>query len=359
SLGIPLEVDTLVFGFARRFATYKRVLLLFRDLARLEQIIKHPHKPVAFIFAGKAHPADGAGQELIRRIVEVSRHPRFQHSIFFVENYDLSTARCLVQGVDVWLNTPLKPLEASGTSGQKAAINGVINCSVLDGWWNEGYNGHNGWAIPGAISANREEQDNMDGEDLYRLLADEIIPLYYGREGNISREWLRMMKESICSLTPVYSTSRMVAEYREKCYLPTAARGKRFKENGFAIATRVADYKQFIRKYWHQVEVQATEVSGGFTGLFTVRAKIRLGPIWCKDVRVQAVGSDGHGGIWQNELQILQEASSGIYWYEGTFPGTTDSWLHSNANVRVLPISPEFVSDFELELARWGQQIWR
>ena len=215
----------MIVGFARRFATYKRALLIFRDLERLAHILGD-RRPVCLVFAGKAHPADGPGQELIRRIVELSQEERFKGRVYIVENYAMDKAKKLVQGVDVWLNTPVKPMEASGTSGQKAAMNGVINCSVLDGWWVEGYNGRNGWAIEGATDGDLEYQAQQDSEALYRLLEEEIIPMFYKRgERAVPTEWVNLMKESICSIAPVFNTHRMVSDHWHKLMSPRLKRG--------------------------------------------------------------------------------------------------------------------------------------
>lgn len=361
-LGIPVQQETLIIGFARRFATYKRALLIFQDMDRLDRIVNHSQHPVCFVFAGKAHPSDGPGQELIRRIVEISKTERFKERIFVVENYDIKNAKLLVQGVDVWLNTPEKPMEASGTSGQKAAVNGVLNCSVLDGWWNEGYNGRNGWAIDGAVEGASEYRDHIDSTALYRLLENEIVPLYYQRdEQSVSKGWVKVMKESICTLAPKFSTHRMVNEYWNKLYAPALARGNNFAANGFEVAGRVAAYKRFIYENWHQVQVQTIHIlssQGTRIGLTKTlfHVKVNLGSIPDKEVRVEAVGSDGIGGIWKVELALVKEPENGLYLYEGTFLDTIDALWHSNANVRVTPISPDFCNDFEMELAAWGEK---
>lgn len=342
-LGLPLSEETIIIGFARRFATYKRSLLLFQDMERLERLVQQIDRPVAFLFAGKAHPADLPGQELIRRIWEFSRQPAFQGRIFLLENYDMEMAKHLVSGVDVWLNTPIKPMEASGTSGQKAAVNGVLNCSVLDGWWNEGYNGKNGWAIPG-------EHDETDADTLYRLLEEEMIPLYYSDRSS----WIQMMKESIRSLTPVFSTSCMLAEYWGKLYIPTAIRGWRFCENDLEVADRVATYKCFIRNHWDQVKMEEIDFIPTHRQVLTIHCKIRLGAIWHKDVSVEAVGCHKGNGLWRRELQWVKELDQGLYLYVGTFAGTRDDWLTAHAHIRVMPVSPDFANDYELGLVKWG-----
>lgn len=210
-----LDPDALTIGFARRFATYKRAMLIFHDLERLKRIASDNHRPVQIIFAGKAHPADDPGKHLIQNIFNLSKHNQLGGRIAFIEDYDMHMARYLVQGVDVWLNTPRRPREASGTSGQKAALNGIPNLSVLDGWWVEGYNGANGWAI-GANEQydNPDHQDYEDANSLYQLLEEEVVPLFYGRDrDNIPRGWVTMMREAIRSNAPIYCTRRMLKEY--------------------------------------------------------------------------------------------------------------------------------------------------
>ncbi|MDQ0063042.1 alpha-glucan family phosphorylase [Paenibacillus harenae] len=362
-LGLPLDLSgdgPLIVGFARRFATYKRALLIFRDLERLAHILNDPQRPVCLVFAGKAHPADGPGKELIRRIVEISREERFKGRVYIVDNYAMDKAKKLVQGVDVWLNTPVKPMEASGTSGQKAAMNGVLNCSVLDGWWVEGYNGRNGWAIEGATDTDPDQQDQQDSETLYRLFEEEIVPLFYKRgEHAVPTEWINMMKESISSLAPVFNTRRMVSDYWHKVYVPAIARGRRFVADNFEVASRVAAYKQFIRDHWSAVSVRKVEILADHSsriGLNKIafRAEIGLGAIWHKDVRVEAVGAGGSRGIWKAKLDPVQQQAKGLYIYEGVSPNDSINIWKSNANVRVTPISSDFANDFEMELAAWG-----
>ncbi|GMK39169.1 alpha-glucan phosphorylase [Paenibacillus sp. CCS19] len=359
-LGLPLAAfgeEPLIIGFARRFATYKRALLIFSDLDRLARILGDSQRPVCLIFAGKAHPADEPGKDLIRRIVELSREERFKGRVHIVENYAMDKAKKLVQGVDVWLNTPVKPMEASGTSGQKAAMNGVLNCSVLDGWWVEGYNGRNGWAIDGVTDGDQTKQDS---ETLYRLLEEEIVPLYYKRgERAIPTEWVNMMKESIVSLTPVYNTHRMVTDYWNRIYVPATERGQRFRADNFEVASRVGAYKRFIRDNWSAVHVNKVEILDNHSSRIGLNktafiAKIDLGPIWHKDVRVEAVGSDGRRGIWRAKMELVQQLSKGLYVYEGVSPEIPIDVWRSNVNVRVTPISPDFANDFEMELAAWG-----
>lgn len=360
-LGLPSTLkDVLTIGFARRFATYKRASLAFQDLDRLDKIVNDPVHPVCFIFSGKAHPADGPGQALIRSIVEISKQERFRERIFVVENYEIGRAKKLVQGVDVWLNTPEKPMEASGTSGQKAAVNGVINFSVKDGWWEEGYNGRNGWAIEGSQNGDSEKRLQSDSATFYRLLETEIVPLFYRLdERSVPAGWVSKMKECVSSLAPVYNTHRMVLEYWNRLYVPVMERRRRFTESGLEVAGRVAAYKAFIRDNWHQVKVHGLQISSfqatkiGLTKTL-IQVKVHLGPIWEKDVCVEAVGSDGRGGMWKVKLAKSKEPERGLYVYEGVFLDSIDALWKSTANVRVTPISRDFSNDFEMELAAWG-----
>ena len=216
-----LSPDLLTIGFARRFATYKRAPLIFRDLERLNRIINHPTMPVQIVFAGKAHPHDDAGKDYIRQIVEHSRRPQFSGKVIFLENYNLGVAKRMVAGVDVWLNTPVRPMEASGTSGEKTVLHGGLNFSVLDGWWPEAYNGENGWAIGNGESfENHEEQDRFDAEKMYTVLENQIIPTYYDRnEDNVPLKWIRKIRNAITTIAPEYNTHRMVKDYATKYYL--------------------------------------------------------------------------------------------------------------------------------------------
>jgi len=255
----PANPNVLTVGFARRFATYKRATLLFQDLDWLRQIVGDADRPVLFVFAGKAHPADEPGKDFIRRITELAAMPEFEGRFLMVEGYDLRLARRLVSGVDVWLNNPIFPLEASGTSGMKAGFNGVINLSVLDGWWGEGYTGDNGWAIkPASETLSDDRRDAEESRSLYELLQDKVIPMYYNRDPlGFSPEWVAMAKRSIMTLLPQYNSERMVGEYLARFYAPACQRGRRFADNGFAIARDVASWKSRVRASWPQVQVRA------------------------------------------------------------------------------------------------------
>ena len=258
----PANPSVLTIGFARRFATYKRATLLFEDLDWLRQVVGDPERPVLFLFAGKAHPADEPGKDFIRKITKLAAMPEFEGRFLLVEGYDLRLARRLVSGVDVWLNNPIFPLEASGTSGMKAGFNGVINLSVLDGWWGEGYTGDNGWAIKPASEKLTDERRNLEeSRSLYELLQDKVIPLYYARdELGFSPEWIQMAKRSIMTLLPQYNSERMVGEYLERFYAPACKRGRSFTDNGFALAKDLSQWKKRVRAAWPRVQLRSLSI---------------------------------------------------------------------------------------------------
>lgn len=252
-----LNDRVLTIGFARRFATYKRAYLLFNDLDRLNELVNHPERPVQLFFAGKAHPNDTAGQELIKRIIETSKDPRFLGRIVFLQNYDMELARHLVQGVDVWLNTPTRPLEASGTSGQKAVMNGVLHFSVLDGWWVEGYQKDAGWALPLEKTYSQPSyQDELDAELIYTLLENEIVPAFYNRnKEGIPKKWIRYIRNSMTKIAPKFTTIRMISDYQSRFYTKLYSRSAELMENDFDMAKKIASWKRRISRNWEEIEV--------------------------------------------------------------------------------------------------------
>lgn len=255
------DEDILVVGFARRFATYKRATLLFSDPARLARILNDPERPTVFVFAGKAHPNDAPGQHLIKVIHEFAHRPEFEGRIILLEGYDIRLARRLVTGVDLWLNTPEYPLEASGTSGQKAAINGVVNLSVLDGWWGEGFNGENGWGIsPRDPRLDLEQRNRDEGKDLLDLLEHEVLPRYFARDGlGFSRDWVRMAKASMKSIIPRFNSRRMVMDYITRMYCPAREQHNRLSANNAAGARELAAWKQRVRSCWPGVHIKLAD----------------------------------------------------------------------------------------------------
>jgi starch phosphorylase len=294
------ESNVLVLGFARRFATYKRATLLFSDPQRLARLVNNPERPVVFMFAGKAHPRDVPGQELIRTIHEYSLRPEFLGKIILLEGYDMALARKLVTGVDVWINTPEYPLEASGTSGQKAAINGVINLSVLDGWWGEGYNGENGWAIhPHAQHIDHGLRNKEESADLLNLLEHEIIPMYFdqGNQGYSTR-WVKMSKASMKSCIPRFNSQRMVVDYVNEFYAKARAQTIRYAQNNYAPAKELAVWKNKVRRHWPLVNIQRTDHGA---------EKIQNGQSLPIEVRAYLDGLDANDVIVECLVGTLQD----------------------------------------------------
>ncbi len=252
-----INPNALLIGFARRFATYKRAYLLFNDLERLKRIVNNEKFPVQFIYAGKAHPADGAGQDLIKRIIEISKMPEFEGKIIFLENYDMSVSKRLITGVDIWLNTPTRPLEASGTSGEKAEMNGLLNFSVLDGWWYEGYREGAGWALTSQRTyKDQAQQDKLDSATIYSMLENEIIPLYFAKNSKgYSPMWIQYIKNSIARIAPNYTMSRMMRDYFQKFYIPEAKRASLLKANDYSLAKEIVEWKENVVSRWDNVHL--------------------------------------------------------------------------------------------------------
>ena len=261
-----INPNALIIGFGRRFATYKRAHLLFTDLERLSRIVNNPERPVQFLFTGKAHPADGGGQGLIKRIIEISRMPQFLGKIIFLENYDMRLAKRLISGVDIWLNTPTRPLEASGTSGEKAQMNGVLNFSVLDGWWLEGYVKGAGWALTEKRTyENQGYQDQLDAATIYTMLENEIIPLYYAKNSKgYSPEWIQTIKNSITQITPRFTTKRMMDDYFDRFYNKLARRSSFLRADGFAKAKSIVAWKENMVAHWDAIQVVSVSIPEKF-----------------------------------------------------------------------------------------------
>src|SRR6266699_1243040 len=307
-----LDPEILTIGFARRFATYKRGALLFTDRDRLHKLLNDSTRPVQFIFAGKAHPQDEGGKALIQQVDKFSRQHGFANRIVFVEDYDTYIARRLTQGVDLWLNNPLRPLEASGTSGMKTPPNGGLNLSVLDGWWGESYNGNNGWAIGAEIKDGTIEfQNEVDSSSLYQLLENQIIPLYYAKpDGKLPLAWLQLMRESISSVTPVFNTQRMVKEYTEQLYIPAAQAHENFSRDACGAATQLSQWKTQIRKDWPEVKI--SDVQAGNKDRqnilvgesLQISARVRLGAVDPRHVRVEAYHGEIDDGDIRNPTEI-------------------------------------------------------
>jgi starch phosphorylase len=317
SITEKINPNALIIGFARRFATYKRAHLLFSNLDRLAAIVNNPDRPVQFVFSGKAHPADGAGQGLIKRIVEISRMPQFLGKIIFLENYDMVVAKRLVSGVDIWLNTPTRPLEASGTSGEKAEMNGVLNFSVLDGWWYEGYKfcEQGGWALTDKNTfTDTAQQDKLDAEVIYTMLENQIIPLYFeNRKGGFSAEWVKYIKNSVAKIAPHFTMKRMIDDYIDRFYSKEARRYDKLSANNYAVAREIVAWKERVAQAWpgvHAVEVntltnEASAIKTGYN--FTTQIKLETNGIG-HDLGVECVlykledGEDKYVGREQFKL---------------------------------------------------------
>jgi glycogen phosphorylase len=359
-----LDPEVLTIGFARRFATYKRGALLFSDKERLKRLLNDSTRPVQFIFAGKAHPRDEAGKALIQEVYKFSREAGFENRVVFVEDYDSYIARRLAQGVDLWLNNPLRPLEASGTSGMKLAPNGGINLSVLDGWWREGFNGNNGWAIgPEIADGTVEFQNEVDANSLYQLLENQIIPLYYAKpDGKLPLAWLQLMRESIRSVTPIFNTHRMVKEYTERLYIPAAQSHEGFSRDGGEAAAELSQWKTRIRKDWSQVRIHDVQVGNKdrqniLVGeSLEVSARVHLGAVDPQHVRVEAYhGEAENGGIKNPGVTVLNQSNQngdGSYIYHGSVPASESGAY--GFSIRVVPTHPHLMQAHELRLITWS-----
>jgi glycogen phosphorylase len=359
-----LNPDALTIGFARRFATYKRATLLFRDPERLKRILNNPERPVQIIFAGKAHPHDTEGKELIRQIVNLSRTSDFRHSLVFLENYDMNVARYLVQGVDVWMNTPRRPKEASGTSGMKVIYNGGLNCSILDGWWAEGYNPSVGWAIGNGEEYPEHEaqhQDYIESEAIYNLLEQDIVPLFYdrGRDG-LPREWIAKVKNSMREMAPFFNTWRMVSEYADMYYMPQYKRVLEMTTPALDKGLTYAAWRKNIETAWKQIKVKKVEVSDSQIKVGTdiqVKATINLGNLTPNDVRVQLYYGqlDSHKQIGSGQsVDMKPDGSSGTGEYVFTTHITYDTSGERGLSVRVLPYHDYLPTPFQSGLITWA-----
>jgi starch phosphorylase len=361
-----LDPEALTIGFARRFATYKRGTLIFRNLERLTALITNKDRPVQFIFAGKAHPRDHGGKELIAEILHTARRAELRRRIVFLEDYDMNMARYLVQGVDVWLNNPRRPLEASGTSGMKVCCNGGLNLSILDGWWCEAYAGDNGWAIGhGEEYTDLTYQDDVESRAIYDLLEQEIVPLFYNRSSDgLPRGWLRLMKRSMSTLCPVFNTSRMVQEYMDKCYWPASQRFAVLSADNLKKAASLATWRRGLVRGWPGVKVEAVEASGAdpmhVGSELQVNARVHLGAFSPEDVEVQLFHGlvDSFGEIPSPRTVTMSyngapvNRDGGIWQFAGTIPCRA-SGQYGYA-VRVLPRHSDLNNPFEPGLVCWG-----
>ncbi|NWG17085.1 MAG: alpha-glucan family phosphorylase [Chloroflexi bacterium] len=359
-----LNPDALTIGFARRFATYKRATLLFRDIERLKRILNNADHPVQIIFAGKAHPHDTGGKDLIRQIVNLARGEDFRHAIVFLENYDMNIARHLVQGVDVWLNTPQRPKEASGTSGMKVIYNGGLNCSILDGWWAEGYSPEVGWAIGSGEEYTDEEwehQNYIESQALYNILEQDIIPMFYnrGRDG-LPREWIGKVKNSMQKLAPYFNTLRMVQEYAEQMYMPNYENSlKMFQDNN---GLNYAAWRDQLRRVWSKVRVSSVEIPSKLVKVgseIEINALVDLGELTPDDVRVQLYYGDlntrgeisaQNGGVV--DMQPAGQESNKQHRFTARISYDTSG--ERGLSVRVLPYHPYLRTMFIPGLITWA-----
>lgn len=358
--------DVLTIGFARRFATYKRATLIFRDEQRLEEILNHPERPVQLVFAGKAHPKDHPGQQLIATIQRLSKDPRFEGKIIFIEDYDMSIGRALTRGCDVWLNNPRRPLEASGTSGMKAAMNGVLNVSILDGWWSEGYNTSNGWAIGEGVGISTSEaiqddaSDNRDADALYGLLEHEVIPMYYERDADgVPQAWIERAKASIASTLPVFDARRMVKDYVEQYYSPAATLGRRVRQNNHQAAHDLAGWKRYMHRAWSGLYFNARAIEDKtleIGDMIAIEAVLNPRDIDPTSLKVEVVYSPAEEQLQHNlhtvTMEEVERYVDGGRLYRVAFKPQISGRLAYG--VRVYPSHENLASDFDSHLIRWG-----
>lgn len=357
-----LNPNVLTIGFARRFATYKRATLIFKDLERITQILNNQERPVQLIFAGKAHPADKEGQDLIKRIHEISMMPQFKGKIFLLENYNIAMSRYLVSGVDVWLNNPRRPMEASGTSGQKASVNGVINFSVLDGWWAEGYNQENGWTIgTNAEYTSYEEQDIADSQSIYHTLEEKIIPSYYQKDENgISEKWMRIMKNSIITTGGKYSTSRMLVDYTNNLYMPLCNLTKKYYEN----VDNVAEFnlwKKNLYTNWKDIKITQKNNLNNITmdagNNIEVRCQVELPNVDINNIKVECYyGKILDNGVVENVSIIpmkLEDSNKEKKIYEYSTKIELKTGGNYGYTFRIMPKHEMILDSENLNLVKW------
>ncbi|WP_308262581.1 alpha-glucan family phosphorylase [Prevotella sp.] len=352
--------NALYIGFCRRFATYKRAHLLFTDLERLSKIVNNPERPVKFIFSGKAHPADGAGQGLIKRIFEISQRPEFLGKIIFLEDYDMELARRLVSGVDIWMNTPTRPLEASGTSGEKAEMNGVVNLSVLDGWWVEGYREGAGWALKQERTyQNQGYQDQLDAATIYSLLENDILPLFYNRnEQGYSEGWIKTIKSSIATIAPHYTMKRQLDDYYDKFYTKQAANFKKLAANNNRLAKELAAWKETVAQRWDSIRVvskddsmlYSAETGKKYTLRYVIDEQGLNDAIGLELVSIKT-GKDGEEHIFsKREFEVVAHEGNN-YTFEATFePDVAGSF---KSCVRMYPKNENLVYREDFCYVKW------
>ncbi len=359
-----LDPESLIIGFARRFASYKRATLLLRDEDRLSRIVNNPEKPVQFIFAGKAHPHDTAGKELIRKIVHICMKEEFYGKIIYLEDFSIEVARQMVQGVDVWLNTPRLPMEASGTSGMKACFNGAIHCSVPDGWWAEAYEPGMGWSIgKGEEYDDPDLQDRLEAKALYNLIENQIVPIFYDRDRNdIPTNWVRIMKESLKKVCPFFSSNRMLTEYTNTSYIPAYGRAKKLSDNGFSGARDLAQWMEKIRKAWGAVQINQVkcEIENGTCEVgdpLPVKVTVHAPGLLPEDLQVEIHQGKIQPDGWLTERNLIllkfDREEEGNFIFTGSF--VCDHSGNQGFTARILPGHPEFGRIIEPGLVCWWE----
>jgi len=370
----PQRPDVLTLGFARRFATYKRATLLLRDRARLARLINNPERPVVLLFAGKAHPADEPGKQVLRELRQLMMSQDFVGRVIFLEDYDLQLARSLVSGVDVWLNNPIAPLEASGTSGIKAAINGRLNVSILDGWWAEGFVRDNGWGIPPANVQDAERRDALEAEMILGTLEEEVLPLYYDRdETGCPREWAKRSKRAMMTVIPRFNMRRVLFDYSRGLYQPAAAHYRRLAADGFTGARTLADWKQRVRTAWPKVSLKLLSdaardlprgerlrlrVAAGLNGLAPADVRVefaarRLLPeADLSPPPLSSYAQSARDGLWQAALAATdeQDADGAVVFALDVEPPECGQF---RTEVRIYPWHELLSHPYELGLIKW------
>jgi starch phosphorylase len=370
-----LDPEALTIGFARRFASYKRASLLLKDPQRLAKLLRDPAQPVQILFAGKAHPKDSEGKDIIRQIINFANQYDLRRRIVFLEDYDMNVARTMVHGVDIWLSSPRRPMEASSTSGMKAAINGGLNMSTLDGWWCEGYRPDLGWVIgAGENYDDPDYQDTVESQAIYNMLEDEVIPLFYTRSAdNLPRAWICRMKNSIKWVAPIFNTHRMIADYTRRCYNPAAARWRYVTAEAMSRARALSMWKSNMKTAWPEFAIKDVQVkaNGDQNGELlnskqpqlklgsdlTVEALVKLGKVSPDDVSVEVYHGpvDSMGNITDGSTVRMEHkepsGQKGDHWFVGSMPCNTSG--RRGLAVRILPSNTDLVNPYDLGLVLW------
>jgi len=360
-----LNPYALTIGFARRFATYKRAHLLFRNLDRLAKLVNDPARPIQFIFAGKAHPADKAGQDLIKNIIEISKRPEFIGKILFVQNYDMNLAKMMLQGVDIWMNTPTRPLEASGTSGEKGVMNGTIHFSVLDGWWVEGYKKDAGWALPQENSYDSNDlQDELDAETIYNIFEEEILPAFYDRNINgVPEKWVSYIKNTFAQVSPNFTTARMIRDYQDRFYKPQADRAGRLIASDYKLAKEMAAWKAQVLSVWDKIEVKSVQITDGITNVLKIgvvypaRLVVDIKTLKPEDLSVEMVITENGDTKAPSLIECLPFTVESIEGTVATYKLDLNL-MHAGGfgyAIRIIPNHPELPHRQDFSYLKWVQ----